>query len=186
MSKFQKLGWTNTFFSLSLCSSPEEGETTATTENGGTLVEETSSASKDILAELRMLEEIDMENEDLDMLEWMTRKSISIPKTYYWDHPEADPEQLPTKLKLWHRSVAAMGAVVRFTDRIGAPITNALGLTASRFDYVTSTMTERDWERSRQLMEERRILQREDPSGLDAVPAENQDKAVDGDAMERS
>jgi hypothetical protein len=130
------------------------------------------------------LEEIDMNDENLDMLEWTTRKLISIPKTYYWDHPEADPEKLPTKLKLWHRSVAAMGSVVRFTDRIGAPITNALGLTASRFDYVTSTMTERDWERSRQLVEERQISQREDPNVIGDVPTENQDKAVDGGALE--
>jgi hypothetical protein len=123
-----------------------------------------------------------MNDEDLDMLEWMTRKMISIPKSYYWDHPEVDAEQLPIRLKLWHRSVAALGSAVRFTDRIGAPITNALGLTASRFEYVTSTMTERDWEYSRRVAEDRRIvLQREDPSALGlVVPTETQDQAVDG------
>jgi hypothetical protein len=144
------------------------------------------SASNDVLAELRLLEQVDMNDEDLDMLEWMTRKMISIPKSYYWDHPEADPEQLPTKLKLWHRSVSALGSTVRFTDRIGAPITNALGLTASRFDYVPSTMTERDWEYSRRLAEDRRMLQREDPSALGVVPTEKQVKAVDGVALESS
>jgi hypothetical protein len=173
------------------CSSPEDNEatTTCTKANDNTTLaeEDTSSGSKDnVLAELRELEEVDMNDENLDMLEWMTRKLISIPKTYYWDHPsETNPEQLPTKLKLWHRSVAGMGSAVRFTDRIGAPIVDALGLTASRFDHVTSTMTERDWEYSRQIVKERRRLQREDPSELGAVvPTENQDKAVDGGDLE--
>lgn len=46
---------------------------------------------------------------------------------------------------------------MRFTDRVGKPVTNGLGLTTSRFDYVTSTMTSEDWERARTTASERKL-----------------------------
>ena len=117
--------------------------------------------------ELMEVEEVDMNDELMDPFEWATRKLIPIPKQYYWevvDSEEApvDPKELPLKLKLWHRSVAAGGSALRLVDRMGKPVAGLLGLSSSRFDYVTSTMTERDWESSRQIVTERRKHQQED------------------------
>lgn len=91
-------------------------------------------------------EEVDMDNEQMDMLEWLVRKTIPIPKAYYW---ETGNDNLPIKVKAWHQIVATLGAIVRFFDRLGQPVVNATGLRNSRFDFVTSTMTEEEWERSR-------------------------------------
>jgi hypothetical protein len=99
-----------------------------------------------------------MTDEYLDPFEWTVRKLIPIPKQYYWDNETiVDARLLPTKLKLWHQSVAALGTLVRWTDRIGKSIVDALGLTLSRFDHVTSTMTERDWDYSRRVVTERLV-----------------------------
>mmetsp|Transcript_32937 Transcript_32937/g.79682 ORF Transcript_32937/g.79682 Transcript_32937/m.79682 type:complete len:168 (+) Transcript_32937:120-623(+) len=116
--------------------------------------------------ELVEVEEVDMNDELMDPFEWVTRKVIPIPKQYYWedseDAPGVDPKDLPLKLKMWHRSVAAGGSALRLVDRMGKPVTGFLGLSSSRFDYVTSTMSERDWESSRQIVSERRKKQQED------------------------
>jgi hypothetical protein len=73
-----------------------------------------------------------MTDEYLDPFEWTLRKLIPIPKQYYWDNETiVDARRLPTKLKLWHQSVAALGTLARSTDRIGKPIVDALGLTSS-------------------------------------------------------
>jgi hypothetical protein len=102
------------------------------------------------------LEEVDLTSDTMDPLEWTVRKLVSIPKTYYWELDDVDPEALPVRLKVWHRSVATMGTIVRVTDRVGLSVANFLGLTTSGpFDYVTNTMTERDWEISRRTVAER-------------------------------
>jgi hypothetical protein len=128
--------------------------------------------------ELLELEQVDMTTREtsMDPFEWTVRKLISIPKRYYWEVEDVDPEQLPIRLKLWHRSVAAMGTIVRFTDdRIGKPVAAFLGLTSSRFDYVTSTMTEADWEYSRRTAEQRRILRlREQEEGEGGLVEESE------------
>jgi hypothetical protein len=69
-----------------------------------------------------------------------------------------------------------MGTIVRFTDdRIGKPVAAFLGLTSSRFDYVTSTMTEADWEYSRRTAEQRRILRlREQEEGEGGLVEESE------------
>lgn len=129
----------------------------------------TESPHHEIPREFLELEEVDMNDELMDPFEWATRKLIPIPKKYYWEHgessdndtPAVDPKNLPLKLKLWHRSVAAGGSALRLVDRMGKPVVGFLGFSSSRFDYVTSTMTEQDWERSRQTVSERRKQQQE-------------------------
>lgn len=115
----------------------------------------------DVPEELLELEVVDMNNELMDPLEWMTRKLISIPARYYWD-TGIDPAGLPFRLKLWHRSVGFMGSIIRTIDRVGKPLVDFLGITSSRFHYVTSTMTETDWEYSRRVVQERRSQRHQD------------------------
>mmetsp|Transcript_31981 Transcript_31981/g.73502 ORF Transcript_31981/g.73502 Transcript_31981/m.73502 type:complete len:133 (-) Transcript_31981:174-572(-) len=100
------------------------------------------------------LEEVDMEDPKMDPLEWSVRKVIPIPKAYFWETGNHD---LPAKTKLWHRTVGTMANVVKFVDRIGKPVTDGLGITASRYDYVTSTMTEKQWQKARKTASERKL-----------------------------
>ena len=86
---------------------------------------------------------------------FQVRKTIPIPKAYYWETGNND---LSARTKAWHQVVGALGAVVRFTDRIGQPVVNATGLADSRFDYVTSNMTDEQWERARKSALERKLL----------------------------
>lgn len=116
--------------------------------------EQPSSPATTIPKELYEVEEVDMNSETMDPFEWTTRKLISIPKVYYWN-TDVDPKKLPVNLKVWHRSVGLMGSAVGFIDSLGKPVVGALGLSSSRFSYVTSTMTARDWETSRRIVEER-------------------------------
>ncbi|CAJ1954416.1 unnamed protein product [Cylindrotheca closterium] len=131
--------------------------------------EQSSSVpQRPIPKELMEVEEVDMNDELMDPFEWATRKLIPIPKQYYWEDSDnseeapVDPKVLPLKLKLWHRSVAAGGSALRMVDKMGKPVAGFLGLSSSRFDYVTSTMSERDWESSRQIVSERRKHRQED------------------------
>lgn len=94
-----------------------------------------------------------MNDEDMDVLEWTVRKIIPIPKKYYWEDPP-NPN-LPLRTKAWHKTVGALGSVVRFTDRVGKPIVESVER-SSRFEYVTDHMTEEDWEAAKQTAEERR------------------------------
>jgi hypothetical protein len=121
----------------------------------------TTTITTTIPKELFQVEEVDMNSETMDPFEWITRKLISIPKTYYWD-TNVDPKELPFKLKVWHRSVGVMGSAVRLIDRMGQPVVGFLGLSSSRFDYVTSTMTDSDWENSRRIVEERAQLEEQE------------------------
>lgn len=112
--------------------------------------------------ELLELEQVDMTNEDMDPLEWTARKFIPIPKKYYWEAEDVNSSQLPNRLILWHRSVAAMGSIVRFTDRIGTSLAGFFGFTSSPFDYVTSSMTEADWKLARRIAEQKqRVTEQE-------------------------
>jgi hypothetical protein len=121
----------------------------------GITTENEISEGSNFPPELTELEEVDMTDENMDPIEWAVRKLIPIPKTYFWQIDSVDPKELPGNLKLWHRTVGAMGSAVKFTDRIGKQVADALGLSASRFDYVTSTMNEEDWNYSRRAVQER-------------------------------
>jgi hypothetical protein len=98
-------------------------------------------------------EQVDMNDPKMDVLEWTVRKIIPIPAAYYWETGNYD---IPTRTKMWHRSVGFLGSLVRLTDRVGAPIVNATGLNASRYDYFTSSMTERQLEKARNTASERK------------------------------
>lgn len=99
-------------------------------------------------------EEVDMNDPNMDPLEWSARKLIPIPKAYYWD---TQNENIPLKTKAWHHTVSALGSSVRFAENVGEVAANFLGLNTSRYDYVTSTMTDEDWERARNTASERRL-----------------------------
>lgn len=131
--------------------------------------EQLSGGSQGLIPrDLLEVEEVDMNDESMDPFEWAARKLVPIPKQYYWEATTEDnsaddgglvpldPKELPLKLKLWHRSVSAMGSAVRLTDSMGKSIGSYLGLSSSRFDYVTSTMNEQEWESSRQMVNARR------------------------------
>ena len=87
----------------------------------------------------RQLEIVDMNNPDMDMLEWIVRKTIPIPKQYYW---ETGNTSLPRTVILWHNIVGSLSHAIQWLDRNGKPLVDATGLSSSRFDYVLSTMTE--------------------------------------------
>ena len=54
--------------------------------------------------------------------------------------------------------------MVRVMDRMGTSMAHAFGLTTSRFDHVTSTMTAADWEYSRRVLQE---FSRQDEEWID-------------------
>mmetsp|Transcript_26632 Transcript_26632/g.39392 ORF Transcript_26632/g.39392 Transcript_26632/m.39392 type:complete len:155 (-) Transcript_26632:119-583(-) len=100
------------------------------------------------------LEEVDMENEDMDMLEWLVRKIIPIPKEYYW---ETGNDDLPLRTKAWHQVVGSLSATIKLIDRMGKPIVDASGLKNSRFEYVRETMTEAQMQESIEKAQERKL-----------------------------
>lgn len=95
-----------------------------------------------------------MDNEDMDMLEWLVRRTIPIPKQYYW---ETGNDDLPRKVKIWHNVVGSLSASIKWIERIGKPVANATGLTSSRFDYVKDTMSERQIQISKRNVMERKL-----------------------------
>lgn len=99
------------------------------------------------------LEEVDMDDPRMDPLEWTVRKLIPIPKAYFWETGNTD---LPARTKLWHRTVGAMSRVVQFVDHVGKPVVDFTGVTTSRYDYVTSTMTDAQKETARRTALERK------------------------------
>jgi len=75
-------------------------------------------------------------------LEWTVRKRISIPKAYYWDTGNYD---VPIKIKVWHYTISSLGCALRCAEKAGEFVANVIGINQSRYDYVTSTMTEEEW-----------------------------------------
>lgn len=97
-----------------------------------------------------------MNNEDMDMLEWLVRRWIPIPKQYYWE-TGGNGEDLPWRTRTWHNFVGGGSRSVQFLERIGKPVTAATGLTDSRFGYVKETMSERQLEISKKAASERKL-----------------------------
>ncbi|KAL3772675.1 hypothetical protein ACHAWU_004684 [Discostella pseudostelligera] len=97
-------------------------------------------------------------NPNLDPLEYTFRKFIPIPRVYYWD--TASPlnnyhQQLPMKIKLWHRSIYYLGEGLRKAEAGGEIIANILGLNDGPFEFVTKNVTEEELARSREMLEMR-------------------------------
>lgn len=82
------------------------------------------------------------------------RKTISIPKKYYWDTGNYD---LSVRTKLWHRTIHALGCGLHTAESIGGFFANILGLNASRYAYVTDFMTEEEWEEAKRLADESKL-----------------------------
>ena len=78
----------------------------------------------------------------MDPLEWTVRKTISIPKKYYWETGNYD---VSFRTKTWHRSVQSMGIALRGAEKVGGFVASLLGLNNSRFDDVTAYMTDECW-----------------------------------------
>mmetsp|Transcript_895 Transcript_895/g.813 ORF Transcript_895/g.813 Transcript_895/m.813 type:complete len:208 (-) Transcript_895:173-796(-) len=98
-------------------------------------------------------EEVNMEDPNMDPLEWTVRKLVPIPKAYYW---ETGNEDLPFKTKTWHQTVSRLGAAKRMAERIGEAVANFTGLNSSSYDYVISTMTEEQWEAAKKTAEKQK------------------------------
>ena len=64
---------------------------------------------KELELELELVE-VDMNHHLMDPLEWTVRKTISIPKMYYWETGNYD---ISFRTKVWHRSVQSMGMTLR-------------------------------------------------------------------------
>ena len=59
-------------------------------------------------------------------------------------------------MKLWHNTIYYLGVCLQKAESAGGIVANVLGLNSGEFDYVTSTMTEEQWEQSRRNMEQRK------------------------------
>lgn len=131
------------------------------------------SVAEEELPMERQLEIVDMDDEDMDMLEWIVRKLIPIPKKYYWETTTTDDAtttttdattNLPRSVILWHNVVGSLSRAVQWLDRMGTPVANATGLTSSRFDYVLSTMTDEQKKLAAQTASERKLKRMESSS----------------------
>mmetsp|Transcript_22924 Transcript_22924/g.63896 ORF Transcript_22924/g.63896 Transcript_22924/m.63896 type:complete len:203 (-) Transcript_22924:327-935(-) len=143
-----------------------------------------ATAATNIPPSLTALHEVDLTAPDMDPFEWTARKLIPIPKEYYWDNPDVTEEELPTRLKLWHRTVGTLESIVQFTDNtVGKKVADLTGLSSQRFDYVTSSMTEADWEYSRQVVAQRLARQNDEAQnhvdhGATTATAQEEEEAV--------
>jgi len=111
-------------------------------------------------------------NEDMDPIEWTVRKVVPIPAAYYWKSVSVEQHKdVPLKVKVWHKTIAALWGVHQWTDRrIARPVAQGLGLTDSRFDYVTDHMTAEEWERSKEMAAERRAEHEKDEPTIPPAP----------------
>lgn len=117
-----------------------------------------------ILSERHVLQLSEEEDEMLDPIERAVRYVIPIPKHYYWDvvKSEADLKEIPAGIKLWHKAIASANSAGEWTAvNIAQPIASGLGLTTSRFAFVTDQMNEDDMAESRRSVKERQIQDQE-------------------------
>mmetsp|Transcript_10934 Transcript_10934/g.20428 ORF Transcript_10934/g.20428 Transcript_10934/m.20428 type:complete len:176 (-) Transcript_10934:3061-3588(-) len=102
---------------------------------------------KNDVPEEEQCQQVDMNDENLDPLEWSVRKMIPIPKKYYFETGNYD---VPLRTKAWHRSVQVMGLALLGVEKIGGFFANVLGLTSSRYDDVLAYMTKEELEEARE------------------------------------
>lgn len=157
---------------------------------------------KDLPLELQY-EEPNLDDPDLDPLEYSVRRFIPMPKKYYWEStddnnknsnnnenndegntnnnenstdndnnnnatrslenstspkPEknSNKKDISLKIKTWHNTIYFLGKLVKGAERVGEVVANASGLTSSRYQYVTDSMTEEDWQIAKEIHEEKR------------------------------
>ena len=97
--------------------------------------------------------QVDMNDPTMDPLEWGVRRIISIPKQYYWVSKKYN---VSVRTKVWHRTVATLGISLRIAERVGEALANVSGLNSSRYEYVTTFMSDEEWETARKNADEAR------------------------------
>lgn len=103
-------------------------------------------------------EKFELDDPDMDPLEWSAKKVIPVPKVYYWETGNRD---LPPKIKIWHHSINALKVALGFAEKAGGFFASILGIDKSRYHYVTSTMTEEQWEVARIHAKEKKLRRKE-------------------------
>jgi hypothetical protein len=105
----------------------------------------------------RQFQIVDMERDDMDMLEWLVRYVIPIPKRYYWESSTTNTS-LPAHVRVWHDMIGLFDTCIQWLDQKSEPWIQP---TTSRFEYVRSTMTPQQLERfQKQQVELRNKRQR--------------------------
>merc|ERR1711862_485586 len=106
----------------------------------------------------------------MDPLEWGVRKTLSIPKAYYW---QTGNYKVSMRTKLWHQTIYSLGALNRCAESVGECVANLSGLNSSEFSYVTDNLTEEEWEVARkeakqraEIRDEERLIRKEQPSNI--------------------
>ena len=116
-------------------------------------------ALRALVSERFVVEWTPEQDEMVDPLERAIRFVLPIPKHYYWDvvSDETDWAVIPIHIKVWHRLMAGSVAVGEWTNHhVAQPVASALGLTASRFYFVTDQMSLPEMEQSRRMVQERK------------------------------
>lgn len=143
----------------------------------------TEGADQTLPVEMQVLPFDPTENPDMDPLEYSVRSVVPMPREYYWNTGNFD---IPVRTKVWHRTIAALGSIVRFFERTGEGVANVTGLNTSRFDYVTENMTDEQWERSKKNAERMRMKSEARLKAMEERKVEDEvggDLGVRGDAL---
>ena len=154
---------------VDLAASAPEADVSSTNQEQHNL-EQQHEQQQNILAlvsERLVVERTPEEDEMVDPIERFVRFVVPIPKRYYWDVCVNEQEQfaavVPRRIKFWHHAIASSVAVGEWTNRnVAQPVASAMGLTSSRFHFVTDQMSPQDMERSRRMVQERRLNQGND------------------------
>jgi len=105
------------------------------------------SADTNTMPEEEQYDEVDMNDKNMDPLEWSVRKTVPIPKKYYFETGNYD---VSFQTKAWHRTIQAMGMTLRGVENVGGFFAGILGLTNSRYDDVIAYMSEEELEQARE------------------------------------
>uniref|UniRef100_A0A7S1BCS2 Uncharacterized protein n=1 Tax=Corethron hystrix TaxID=216773 RepID=A0A7S1BCS2_9STRA len=146
---------------FSFDSSSVIGDTSVETDNLDNIPDETRNVVEteivdNIPDEMRNVE-VDMNDPNMDPLEWTVRKTVPIPKAYYWD---TGNENIPKSTKAWHHTVNVLSKVLKVAERAGELVADISGLNSTQYDYVTANMTEEEWKEAKKTMEIRNIQRR--------------------------
>lgn len=124
---------------------------------------------------------VDMNDEMMDPIEWIVRKVVPIPKQYYWEiidtnNPSTSAtmnneeskynknenncndlySKISIRTKIWHNTISLLDNIQNFaTKQIAEPFASGVGLTGSRFYFVTNTMTNNDMHQSQRYIQRR-------------------------------
>ena len=113
--------------------------------------------------------QVDLDDENMDPIEWTFRKLVPLPAVYFWDLLEGQPEEvkreylqtkIPRKIRAWHRVIGSLDRAQHWmTDWVAKPLAGGLGITESRFSYVIDNMSEAELNESKRMVAERKLRQ---------------------------